>query len=111
VASRPGVGLARRKVGAARDAGLMAWLPDLVWVSREERLEQRGRQGHGGRGHGEGPELEGELGGCGGSGCSGERESARERARGRSCGDEAQARGRRRVREIRTLNKPYGFGC
>jgi len=24
---------------------------------------------------------------------------------------EAHARGRRRVREIRTLNKPYGFGC
>jgi len=24
---------------------------------------------------------------------------------------EAQARGRRRVREIRTLNKPYGFDC
>jgi len=91
-----------------------------VWVSREERSKQRGRQGHGGRGHiasterdhGEGPELEGELGGCGGSGCSREiereRESERERGEGVA---EARARGRRRVREIRTLNKPYGFGC
>ncbi|QCE10128.1 hypothetical protein DEO72_LG10g1354 [Vigna unguiculata] len=34
----------------------------------------------------------------------------RERERGEGVA-EAQARGRRRVREIRTLNKPYGFGC
>jgi len=31
-------------VGSAT-AGLMAWLPDLVWVSREERSEQQGMQG------------------------------------------------------------------
>ncbi|QCD79113.1 hypothetical protein DEO72_LG1g2752 [Vigna unguiculata] len=35
---------------------------------------------------------------------------ATERERGEGVA-EAQARGRRRVREIRTLNKPYGFGC
>jgi len=39
-----------------------------------------------------------------------ERESAREREQGEGVA-EAQARGRRMVREIRTLNKPYGFGC
>jgi len=38
--------------------------------------------------------------------------AARERERERGEGvAEAQARGKRRVREIRTLNKPYGFGC
>jgi len=37
-----------------------------------------------------------------------ERESEREQGEGVA---EARARGRRRVREIRTLNKPYGFGC
>jgi len=39
-----------------------------------------------------------------------ERERARERERGEGVA-EAQTRGRRMVREIRTLNKPYGFGC
>ncbi|QCD87432.1 phosphoserine aminotransferase [Vigna unguiculata] len=40
----------------------------------------------------------------------GEREREREReSEGKVA--EAQARGRRMVREIRTLNKPYGFGC
>ena len=47
-----------------------------------------------------------------------ERESARERERARESAREidsgiaeALARGGRRVREFRTLNKPYGFGC
>ena len=68
---------------------------NLLLLKNEGFEVQRGRRCHGGRnhiasterGHGEGPELEGELGGCGGSGC-GVRESEGKELQRRKRGEE-----------------------
>jgi len=72
--------------------------------ARESDRERRKREGARSRGGCAGRRRSTVAGGCGGSGCSGERERESEIA-------DALVRGGRRVREFQTLNKPYGFGC